>query len=394
MFKQIVACKKMKIAVSSILALSVCTAWVVALEHNGWQERWKVVEQATTFTSSRLLKPSILDEAEEIPDLFPLEFLDFVGFACTIAGLVLAAGAGIGGGGLLVPIFILIFDFSIKHAFPLASATVLGGAIANNLLNCRKSHPEHPSRPAIDWDLIIQLEPMTMAGALVGAELNDLLPDLVLMVMLFLLLSLTAYKTLTKAVKLHRQETEAFQQAHHQSEATYLLANTKRYGEAARASPTNDSSYGSADENSNAEDKLVHFKDHQPSFGDDQIHQAWISAIQLTVLFVVITALNLLKGGPSEEGGGGPAGLSYCGKTCFWITEAVMLLSILLFAISIRRTVLRRVNLDGPILSDIDWNEENTIHYPMLAIVAGLVAGLFGVGGGIIKGPLMLEMGE
>jgi uncharacterized membrane protein YfcA len=29
-----------------------------------------------------------------------------------------------------------------------------------------------------------------------------------------------------------------------------------------------------------------------------------------------------------------------------------------------------------------------------MAIVAGLVAGLFGVGGGIIKGPLMLELGK
>lgn len=31
--------------------------------------------------------------------------------------------------------------------------------------------------------------------------------------------------------------------------------------------------------------------------------------------------------------------------------------------------------------------------YPLLCAIAGLLAGLFGVGGGIVKGPLMLEMG-
>lgn len=31
--------------------------------------------------------------------------------------------------------------------------------------------------------------------------------------------------------------------------------------------------------------------------------------------------------------------------------------------------------------------------YPSICSVAGLVAGLFGVGGGIVKGPLMLELG-
>ncbi len=31
--------------------------------------------------------------------------------------------------------------------------------------------------------------------------------------------------------------------------------------------------------------------------------------------------------------------------------------------------------------------------YPFICGFAGLCAGLFGIGGGIVKGPLMLEMG-
>ena len=42
---------------------------------------------------------------------------------------------------------------------------------------------------------------------------------------------------------------------------------------------------------------------------------------------------------------------------------------------------------------DIEWNEWATIKYPCICFFAGFFAGMFGVGGGIVKGPLMLEMG-
>jgi uncharacterized membrane protein YfcA len=40
------------------------------------------------------------------------------------------------------------------------------------------------------------MEPLTMFGALVGADLNEFLPDVVVVILLVLLLSFTTYKTL------------------------------------------------------------------------------------------------------------------------------------------------------------------------------------------------------
>lgn len=34
---------------------------------------------------------------------------------------------------------------------------------------------------------------------------------------------------------------------------------------------------------------------------------------------------------------------------------------------------------------DIQWSERNSILYPAVSSLAGLVAGMFGVGGGIVK---------
>merc|ERR1711957_226062 len=108
-----------------------------------------------------------------------------------IIGLMIAAGGGIGGGGILVPIYILVMRFSPKHAIPLSNITVFGGSIANTLLNSKKRHPL-ADRPLINWDLILVMEPLTIAGALAGACLNKILPEQFLTMMLVLLLSFTA----------------------------------------------------------------------------------------------------------------------------------------------------------------------------------------------------------
>ena len=42
---------------------------------------------------------------------------------------------------------------------------------------------------------------------------------------------------------------------------------------------------------------------------------------------------------------------------------------------------------------DIKWDACATVVYPVVCTVAGFFAGMFGVGGGIVKGPLMLAMG-
>lgn len=42
---------------------------------------------------------------------------------------------------------------------------------------------------------------------------------------------------------------------------------------------------------------------------------------------------------------------------------------------------------------DVKWDHKNTVNCAALCVVAGVLAGMFGIGGGMIQGPLMLEMG-
>jgi hypothetical protein len=193
--------------------------------------------------------------------------------------------------------------------------------------------------------------------------LKDFLPDLILFILMLLLLTVTAYETLMKAHKLYLRENDELLRATAETGETKPLVEASSTKQNIEKSETDD---------------------HDES---DSFRVAIFSAAKLTSLFTLITILNLLSGGS------GPMALHACGAQCFWTTLVVMILILLTFVVLQRRYLLSKIERGVFVFSDIVWNEKNTITYPGYATLAGLVAGLFGVGGGIIKGPLMLALG-
>jgi len=89
----------------------------------------------------------IFDEVDAHRPLFPLELKDYIGFACAIVGLVISAGGGIGGGGILVPVYILILKF--PGAYRQMNRSLILAWIWFSLFFCpvvlRNSETRHPS---------------------------------------------------------------------------------------------------------------------------------------------------------------------------------------------------------------------------------------------------------
>eukprot|EP01052_Picozoa_sp_SAG31_P000649 SAG31_NODE_18_length_35375_cov_22.525315_30_plen_194_part_00 len=84
-------------------------------------------------------------------------------FAATLllafaAGAVSAAG-GIGGGGVLVPLYILVAPMTPHGAIPLSKVTIFGNALCQLMLNFPKKHPQRSHRPLIDYDVALMMEP-------------------------------------------------------------------------------------------------------------------------------------------------------------------------------------------------------------------------------------------
>ena len=114
----------------------------------------------------------------------------------------------------------------------------------------------------------------------------------------------------------------------------------------------------------------------------------------LVVTFVVILFINVLKGGGAFPS---PLGVR-CGSPSFWVSNGIMLGWILLVSIFARMYLVRRHEIKERVgypyvEGDIKWDSRATVVYPVVCTAAGFFAGMFGVGGGIVKGPLMLAMG-
>lgn len=141
----------------------------------------------------------------EIPTLLPIGERDMAGFMLASLGSTLGSLAGIGGGGLVVPCYVIVTRLNLKQAIPLGSVTVLGGSLAALILNLKRRHPL-ADRPIIDWDLILVMEPLVLVGTLFGSILHRVVTGKILSVLLVLLLSIVAHTTLVKARRMYNAE--------------------------------------------------------------------------------------------------------------------------------------------------------------------------------------------
>lgn len=132
-----------------------------------------------------------------------------------IAGLILwfatagiAMACGVGGGGVYVPVGVLLLAFGPKASSGLSQASIFGASVGGLILNLRNRHPyttkyekrsreeggtkmeslemdapedtdkvTYYSRPLIDFDMALFLAPMEMAGAVLGVIVQKLLPN-------------------------------------------------------------------------------------------------------------------------------------------------------------------------------------------------------------------------
>jgi len=338
-------------------------------------------------------------------DIFPLDSSDYIGTVLIVICLMIAASGGIGGGGIIMPLLILVFGFTPKMAIPLSNFTILGSSLTNLIMNMPKRHPS-ADRPLVDWNLILIMEPLTVGGAIIGAFLSKVLPDIVLTVMLVVVLAFTSHRTLEKGIKEFKKESEAYKVAQrsalskardeldeedNEAASEQLLAKEKTA--VVKTDASKEQSRAPVDiESKAAEDldaaQLADILEQERSTPKDKV-------LLLIVMFIVLITLNLLKGGgPSFPS---PLGIE-CGGFYFWLLTFSIFAWVLGIAFYIRTQLVSMWRLKRKLRykyveGDVEWNERNTLVYPSLCIFAGFCAGMFGIGGGIIKGPLMLEMG-
>ncbi|CAI7777625.1 unnamed protein product [Closterium sp. NIES-53] len=131
------------------------------------------------------------------------------GLILTACCALLANAAGIGGGPFYMPLFNSFLGFTANAATGLSHTMVASSGVASTFYGLIQSSPADPSQPLIDLRLALTFTPALLLGVSCGVLLNPLLPPWLQTSLLAVLLGYVARETGIKASKAWEKETQA-----------------------------------------------------------------------------------------------------------------------------------------------------------------------------------------
>lgn len=127
--------------------------------------------------------------------------------ACLIVSGCLAAAAGIGGGGIIVAVLMFCGQMAPHDAVPMSKAVVFAGVFVSSALNMYKTATTG-GRPLVDFDIVAAVVPMALAGTLCGVWLNSRVPASVIvsaLILTLLTMIVSTAKTLMEELQTEQQ---------------------------------------------------------------------------------------------------------------------------------------------------------------------------------------------
>ena len=113
--------------------------------------------------------------------LFQEEFLYndiYTSIAVFFISIITTIG-GVGGGGLLIPTFLLVDKFSLTESIPLSIITIMGDTLVRLFYLYPKKHPLHNKRSIIDLTPLLLIVPFDANTSFFGVILTEIFPDLI-----------------------------------------------------------------------------------------------------------------------------------------------------------------------------------------------------------------------
>ncbi|CAA6661010.1 unnamed protein product [Spirodela intermedia] len=275
-----------------------------------------------------------------------------VGSLIGFFGAAFGSVGGVGGGGIFVPMLTLIIGFDAKSSTAISKCMIMGAAGSTVYYNLKLRHPTL-EMPIIDYDLALLFQPMLMLGISIGVAFNVVFADWMVTVLLIILFLGTSTKAFLKGVETWKKETIAKREAAKRAESKSAASDEVEY----RPLP-------SGPENGAKK---------QAKSGDEaQVSSALLENIywkELGLLvFVWFAFLGLQIAKNYTEN---------CSAT-YWT------LNLLQVPVSVGVTLYQSVGL---------YTGKRLLGYCSCGVIAGIVGGLLGLGGGFILGPLFLELG-
>ncbi|KAE9453431.1 hypothetical protein C3L33_14640, partial [Rhododendron williamsianum] len=292
-----------------------------------------------------------------------------VGTVIGFFGAAFGSVGGVGGGGIFVPMLTLIIGFDAKSSTAMSKCMITGASAAAVCYNIKLRHPTL-ELPIIDYDLALLFQPMLVLGISIGVTLNVIFADWMVTVLLIILFLGTSTKAFFKGVETWKMETIV------KKEAARRLASIGESGvdsEEVEYKPLPEGpNNGTQMESSESKASTVSIIEN--------VH--WKELGILVAVWVFILALQIAKGETT---------------TC---SAAYWVLNLLQIPVAFGASAYEAIGLykGRRIIASkgdvrMTWRIHQLVLYCFVGILAGVVGGLLGLGGGFILGPLFLELG-
>ena len=108
--------------------------------------------------------------------LWPPTISEALGIIVLVFISVLASASGIGGGGIIVPLNLILLKFEAKEAIALSNGLILCNGMTKSFIGLFRSHPTIPNRTIIDYNIILVLMPAILLGAFIGSIVGEMAP--------------------------------------------------------------------------------------------------------------------------------------------------------------------------------------------------------------------------
>ncbi|KAL2584254.1 hypothetical protein AAZV13_14G118600 [Glycine max] len=279
-----------------------------------------------------------------------------VGTLIGILGAAFGSVGGVGGGGIFVPMLILIIGFDPKSAVAISKCMVTGAAISAVFFCMKQRHPTL-DEPVIDYDLMLLIQPTLMLGISIGVILSVIFADWMVTILLIILCIVTSIRAFFMGADTWKKETkmkEESQETIKLSESTATCSEEEGY----KYLP------GCSDEGYEKDTRKPEVSILGNMYWKEfvLIFIVWLAFVNYTVSCSVTYWILILSQIPITVG--------------FYLYQA---------------RALYQGRAAGS--QHTHWPLHHLFLASICSLLAGIVGGLLGTGSGFVMGPLFLEVG-
>jgi len=338
----------------------------------------------------------------------------------------IAVTTGCGGGGLIVPTCIVVLGLSAFQASAMSQALMFGAASASVCIDWNRKEPNW-NTPLIDMDIMLFMAPAMIAGAQMGALINRASPNWFILTALVIVLAIAGFRTLFRGYKrmqTNRENTlrrETMEMAAKDVEEGEGLKGDRspsneemdEYDPAGnKRDPTNETKnnfdFGHSMKNESQLTKVdAGYEEQQKKIKEEKFEEIRNNKAQIELKkWGMVFLIWCLYAGVMLARGSKKNLRIQPDNGWYWVITFGLMFTLLAISAWAGYGIIQKAKAEDPEYTEWvvqkytmglerpkSWEMKEILFLIFGIYFAGIISGMVGIGGGMVLGPLMLEVG-